>query len=99
MQKGLIVRHLILPQNTNQSVKILEWIKDNLGTDTFISLMSQYTPCGQAEKYSELRRKITKREYEKVLFAAEEMGFYNIFTQDYDSASENFIPDFDFSGV
>lgn len=99
MQKGMIVRHLVLPQNTNQSIKILEWIKDNLGTDTVVSLMSQYTPCGQADKYKELTRKITKREYEKVVSAAEEMGFKSIFTQDFDSASESFIPDFDFSGV
>lgn len=99
MQKGMIVRHLVLPQNTNQSIKILEWIRDNLGTATLISLMSQYTPCGQADKYKELTRKITAREYEKVVSAAEEMGFKNIFTQDYASASENFIPDFDFTGV
>ncbi len=99
MQRGMIVRHLVLPQNTNQSIKILEWIRDNLGTDTVISLMSQYTPCGKADKYKELTRKITKREYEKVVSAAEEMGFKSIFTQDYASASENFIPDFDFSGV
>ena len=99
MLKGLIVRHLVLPQNTNQSVKILMWIKENLGTDTVISLMSQYTPCGQAEKYKELTRRITVREYEKVVLAAEDMGFKNIFTQDYASASEAFIPDFDCSGV
>ncbi len=99
MQKGLIVRHLVLPQNTNQSIKILEWIRDNLGTDTVISLMSQYTPCGQADKYKELTRKITAREYEKVVCSAEDMGFKSIFTQDYASASENFIPDFDFTGV
>lgn len=99
MQKGLIVRHLILPQNTNQSVKILEWIRDNLGTDTVISLMSQYTPHGEAEKYKELTRRITEREYEKVVSAAEDMGFESIFTQDSASASEVFIPDFDFSGV
>lgn len=99
MQRGMIVRHLVLPQNTNQSIKILEWIRDNLGTDTLISLMSQYTPCGEADKYKELTRKITAREYEKVVSAAEEMGFKNIFTQDYASASENFIPDFDFTGV
>lgn len=99
MQKGLIVRHLVLPQNTNQSVKILEWIRDNLGTDTVISLMSQYTPHGEAEKYKELCRRITIREYEKVVFAAEDMGFKSIFTQDFASASEVFIPDFDCSGV
>lgn len=99
MQKGLIVRHLVLPQNTNQSVAILEWIAENLGTDTVISLMSQYTPCGESEKYPELKRRITPREYEKVFFAAEELGFCNIFAQEYGSASEEFIPDFDFSGV
>lgn len=99
MQKGMIVRHLVLPQNTNQSVKILEWIAANLGTDTTVSIMSQYTPCGNADKFRELTRKITPREYEKVIFAAEELGFKNLFTQDYNSASEGFIPDFDFSGV
>ena len=72
---------------------------DNLGTDTVISLMSQYTPHGQAEKYKELTRRITEREYEKVVFAAEDMGFKNIFTQDFASASEAFIPDFDYSGI
>ncbi len=99
MQKGMIVRHLVLPQNTNQSVKILEWIAETLGTQTYISIMSQYTPCGQAAKFRELTRRITPREYEKVVFAAESLGFKNIFTQDYNSASESFIPDFDFSGV
>jgi len=99
MQKGMLVRHLVLPQNTNQSVKILEWIAENLGTDTLVSIMSQYTPCGKADKFRELTRKITPREYEKVIFAAEELGFKSLFTQDYNSASESFIPDFDFSGV
>ena len=99
MQKGMIVRHLVLPQNTNQSVKILEWIAANLGTDTTVSIMSQYTPCGNADKFKELTRKITPREYEKVIFAAEALGFKNLFTQDYNSASEGFIPDFDFTGV
>ncbi len=99
MQRGLIVRHLVLPQNTNQSVKILRWIAENLGTDTTVSLMSQYTPCGKSDKFTELGRRITEREYEKVLFAAEELGFKSIYTQDYTSANESFIPDFDFSGV
>lgn len=99
MQKGMIVRHLILPQNTNQSIKILQWIKENLGTDTCLSLMSQYTPFGRVEAFRELQRKITVREYEKVLCAATEMGFTNIFTQEGDSSNESFIPDFDFSGI
>ncbi len=99
MQKGLIVRHLILPQNTNQSIKILQWIKENLGTDTAISLMSQYTPCGKAERYKELQRKITPREYDKVISAALDMGFTDIFTQENTSATTDFIPDFDFTGI
>ena len=99
MKKGLIVRHLILPKNTNQSIDILSWIKNNLGEDTTVSLMSQYTPYGKIEEYKELQRKITAREYEKVLDAAENMGFRNLFLQDFDSSDEKFIPDFDFSGV
>lgn len=99
MQKGLIVRHLILPKNTNQSVDILSWIKNNLGEDTTLSLMSQYTPYGKTENIPELQRKITLREYEKVITAAENMGFKNIFLQESTSASENFIPEFDFTGV
>ena len=99
LKKGLIVRHLILPKNTNQSIDILSWIKNNLGEDTAVSLMSQYTPFGKVENHKELQRKITPREYEKVLTAAENMGFRNLFIQDSDSSDENFIPDFDFSGV
>ena len=99
MQKGLIVRHLILPKNTNQSIEILKWIGENLGRDTAISLMAQYTPCGKTEDFSELQRKITKREYDKVLSFALDFGFTNIFTQEPDSADCQFIPDFDLTGV
>lgn len=99
MQKGMIVRHLILPKNTNQSLKILNWIKENLGTDTVISLMAQYTPYGETEDFPELQRRITQREYLKVLDCAENLGFENIFTQSPSSAKEDFIPDFDFTGV
>ena len=99
MQKGMIVRHLILPKNTNQSIEILRWIYNNLGEDTSLSLMAQYTPYGKIENYPELQRKITKREYDKVLSFAEGLGFKNIFTQEPSSSSEEFIPDFDLTGV
>ena len=99
MQKGMIIRHLILPKNTNQSLKILDSIKENLGTDTHISLMAQYTPMGKLENTPELQRKITKREYEKVLNYAVDLGFQNIYTQDFASATEEYIPSFDLSGV
>lgn len=99
IQKGLIVRHLILPKNTNQSIEILKWIYNNLGEDTAISLMAQYTPYGKIEDYPELQRKITEREYNKVLSFAMDLGFKNIFTQEFESSSEKFIPDFDLTGV
>lgn len=99
MQKGMIVRHLILPKNTNGSLEVLKWIYDNLGEDTAISLMAQYTPCGKIENISELQRKITAREYEKVVDYAIDLGFSNIFTQENTAANEDFIPDFDLTGV
>lgn len=99
IKKGLIVRHLILPKNTNQSIEILRWIAENLGTDTAISLMAQYTPYGRIEEFPELQRKITQREYNKVVSFAVEAGFKNIFTQEFASSSEEFIPDFDLTGV
>lgn len=99
MKKGLIIRHLILPKNTNQSKLILDWIKETLGTDTYISLMAQYTPCGEIENIPELQRRITPREYEKVVSYCEELGFKNVFVQELESAKKAFIPDFDLTGV
>lgn len=99
MQKGMIVRHLVLPKNTNQSLKILDSIKENLGTDAHISLMAQYTPMGNLQNTPELQRRITRREYEKVVSYALNLGFENIYTQDFESATEEYIPEFDLSGV
>ena len=99
MKKGLIIRHFVLSKNVNQSRRIFEWIKDNLGTKTYISLMAQYTPCGKLEDFPELQRRITKREYEKAVDCLVELGFENIFLQELDSAKEQYIPDFDLTGV
>lgn len=99
MKKGLIIRHLVLPKNTNQSKLIFDWIKENLGTKTYISLMAQYTPCGRLDELPELDRKITRREYEKVVSYLEELGFENVFLQELSSAERGFIPDFDLTGV
>lgn len=99
MKKGLIIRHLVLPKNVNQSRRIFEWIKDNLGAKTYISLMAQYTPCGKLEDFPELQRRITKREYEKAVDCLVELGFENVFLQALDSAQEQYIPDFDLTGV
>lgn len=99
IKKGVIIRHLILPKNTNQSIKILDYIAENYGTDTTISLMSQYTPCGEISDFPELQRKITRREYDKVVSHAFDLGFENLFLQDMESATEKYIPPFDLTGV
>ena len=98
MRSGLIVRHLILPQNTNSSIEILKWIKGNL-PDTYVSLMAQYTPCGKLDDTPELKRKITQREYDKVVDFAVENDFEKLFLQELESADSDFIPEFDFTGI
>ncbi len=98
MQSGMIVRHLILPQNTNSSIEIIDWLAENL-PDTYISLMAQYIPCSQAEKYDEINRKITKREYDKVINYAMKLNTEKIFIQELSSADKKFIPAFDFTGI
>lgn len=98
MQKGIIIRHLVLPKNTDQSIKILRWIKDNLPIDTHISLMSQYVPYVKTE-YKELNRRIVTAEYQKVIAEFERLGFENGFMQERSSAQTDFIPKFDLSGI
>lgn len=98
MQKGIIIRHLVLPKNTDQSIKILRWIKDNLPIDTYISLMSQYVPYVKTE-YKELNRRIVTAEYQKVIAEFERLGFENGFMQERSSAQTDFIPKFDLSGI
>lgn len=98
MQKGMIIRHLVLPKNTDQSIKILRWIKGNLPIDTYISLMSQYVPYVKTE-YKELNRRIVTAEYQKVIDEFERLGFENGFMQERSSAQTDFIPKFDLRGV
>lgn len=98
MKSGMIIRHLILPQNTNSSIAVLDFIKSNF-PDTFVSLMAQYTPCGDLSEFPEINRKITKREYEKVVNYAFDNSFDKLFIQELSSADKSFIPKFDFTGV
>lgn len=98
MKSGMIIRHLILPQNTNSSIAVLDFIKANF-PDTYVSLMAQYTPCGDLSNFPEINRKITKREYEKVVNYALDNSFDKLFIQELSSADKSFIPKFDFTGV
>ena len=99
IRRGTIVRHLILPGHTKNSRKVLRYLHGTYGEDIYISIMNQYTPVREFGEFKELNRKVTKREYEKVLDAAVEMGIQNGFIQEGETASESFIPEFDYEGV
>lgn len=98
LKRGVVVRHLILPQNTNESISIIENL-GNISEKIVFSLMSQYVPLYKACEFKELNRKITKREYEKVLSKCFEINFAEMYIQDRTSATEEFIPSFDLSGI
>lgn len=98
MQKGVMVRHLVLPQNTNSALRIIDYIAENY-SDTYLSIMAQYVPCGSLENYPEINRKITEREYNKVVDYALQTGLENVFIQQTESAEKEFIPPFDFTGI
>ena len=93
MKKGTIVRHLILPQNTRNAIEVLNWLNDRFGTKILVSLMAQYTPLGRAEDYPEINRKLTAREYHKVLDHMEMLDLDG-FVQELSSAKKQFVPDF-----
>ncbi len=95
MLSGCIVRHLIMPLAVYDSINVVKFVA-TLPEDVFLSLMSQYTPFGNISEFSELQRRITSREYERVLEAVRAAGLKNVFIQDFASASEQFIPEWDF---
>lgn len=95
MIQGVIVRHLVLPQATSDSKKILDWFKP-LDKKAFINVMSQYTPFGEIEKFPELQRKLTKREYDNVIDYGISLGITNMYYQEQRSADEKYIPSWDY---
>lgn len=95
LRQGVIVRHLVLPENLDETVKILTALRPIIG-DAYLSLMSQYTPFGNIDGLKELQRKITRREYARAVSTAENLGFEKVFLQEFSSQSEKFIPDWDF---
>ena len=98
MKRGMIIRHLILPQNTNSAIRIIDYVAENF-PEAYLSLMAQYIPCTDLMDYSEINRKITPREYDKVVNYAIERGISKMFIQEISSADKKYIPQFDFFGV
>lgn len=95
IKKGLIIRHLMLPNNTRDSKKVLLWIKENIGCDVYISLMSQYFPTNKACNYEKINRKLTKKELKIVEKCMYDLGFDNGYVQKIEKNEEQYVPDFD----
>ena len=96
---GTIVRHLTLPGCMADSMQIVKYLHDTYGDMIYISIMNQFTPLSNLEKYPELNRRITDEEYETLVDYAIEIGIENGFIQEGDTAEESFIPAFDCEGV
>ena len=95
MIKGVIVRHLVLPGHTKDSMEILKYLHEAYGNRIYVSIMNQYTPVIHQDDYPNLNRCVTKREYRKVLDYALSVGMENAFFQEGHTAKESFIPNFD----
>ena len=99
MTKGIIVRHMVLPGQAMDSRRIIDYIYDTYGDKVFLSLMNQYTPSGNLEKYPELKVKVKTKVYERLIDYTLRKGVENAFIQEGQTAKESFIPDFDGEGV
>ena len=99
IQKGVIVRQLLLPGQLQDAKQIVKYLHETYGNQIYLSLMSQYTPLAHVEKYPELTRKVSRRTYEKYVDYAIELGVENGYIQEEDVAEESFIPAFDGEGV
>ena len=94
IQKGLIIRHLILPNEIENSKKILKWIIDNIGRDVYISIMAQYFPTYKAKDINKLNRKLTKKEYKEIEDYVLELDIENGYMQDLGEHEEEYVPNF-----
>ena len=94
IEKGLIIRHLVLPNNLDNSKKVLFWIKNNMPKDVYVSLMAQYFPTYKAKEISELNRKLTMEEFIEIKSYFDSLGFINGYFQELGEHEEEYVPDF-----
>ena len=95
MQKGIIVRHLVLPNHIENSKKVLKWIKENIYKENYVSIMAQYFPCYKAKEekeYKDINRKLTKEEWKKIENYVEKLDFENGFIQELGEHEEEYVP-------
>ncbi len=99
MVKGVIVRHLLLPGYLENAKAVVKYVYETYEDEVFLSLMNQYTPLPQVEKFPEINRKVTEEEYEALVDYAIEIGVESGFIQEGGTAEESFIPAFDYEGI
>jgi putative pyruvate formate lyase activating enzyme len=97
---GVIIRHLILPENLGNTCRVIDWIAETFSPgDVLFSLMSQYTPCGNLADFPELRRRLSQEEYDAAIRYLDASGIEDGFFQELSSAKEEYIPEFDLRGL
>ena len=100
LQRGVIIRHLILPDNLENTYRVIDWVSETFSPgQVLFSLMSQYTPWGDLSKTPEINRRITRQEYDSAMEYLEASGIEDGFFQDLSSAKEEYTPDFDLTGI
>lgn len=92
MQKGLMIRHLILPNNIANSKKVLKWIKENIDNNVYVSIMAQYFPTYKAKEIEQLSRKLTKAEYEEIENYLYDLNLENGYIQELGEHEEEYVP-------
>jgi len=97
--RGVMIRHLVLPGAGDDSRRIVDWVLDTLPATIYLNLMSQYTPLGRGAEYPDLSARLSPDEYDAVVEYAIQRGLENGFIQEMDSASSDYVPDFDLEGV
>lgn len=94
MKKGLMIRHLILPNEVQNSKKVLKWIKENIDSNVYVSIMAQYFPTYKAKEDKYLNRKLTNKEYSKIEQYLYLLDIENGYMQDLGKHEEEYVPDF-----
>ena len=92
IQKGVMIRHLVLPNHITNSKKVLKWIKENLPNEIYVSVMAQYFPTYQAKKVKKLNRKLTKAEWQEIQEYIEKLGIDNGYVQELGEHEEEYVP-------
>lgn len=96
IEKGVMIRHLVLPNHIENSKKVLKWLKENLPNEIYISVMAQYFPTYQAKKVKNLNRKLTKEEWKEIENYIDELGIENGYIQELGEHEEEYVPKWKF---